>query len=246
MCEMFAYGGEKTKLNSYLNEFFSHSEENPHGWGLAIGYNVEKEPIKANDSAYLKYRLQENIEVSELIAHIREATVGSTNYSNTHPFIKVDKFNNKYVLTHNGTINEYNALDKYKNIQIGSTDSERISEMLIDKINEFEYNPSFEEKFSLIENLIYKITKNNRNKVNLFIYDGQHLYVHCNFKTTLHILEKDKGVFIATKPISDENWKQFPLNTLLAYKNGKCIKKGTNHNGIWIPTTEEEIAWSKY
>ncbi|HPX32955.1 MAG TPA: class II glutamine amidotransferase [Erysipelotrichaceae bacterium] len=246
MCEMFAYIGEKTKLNLYLNEFFSHSEKHPHGWGLAIGYNVEKEPVKANDSTYLKHRLQETIETGELIAHIRNASVGSVNYLNTHPFTKEDKFNNKYVLTHNGTINEYKILDEYKNIQVGSTDSERIAELLIDKINEFNYSPSFEEKFSVIENLVFKITENNRNKVNLFIYDGQYLYAHCNFDTTLHILEKDDGVFIATKPVSNENWKQFPLNTLVAFKNGKWIKKGTSHKGIWIPVTEEEIYWSKY
>lgn len=235
MCEMFAYSGEKIQLNSYLNEFYSHSEDHSDGWGLAIGYNVEKEPVKASDSIYLKHRLENVIEESELIAHIRSATVGSINYLNNHPFIKSDKFNNKYVLTHNGTVNEYEPLDKYKNIQKGSTDSERIAEMLIDEINKYDHNISFEEKFLVIENLISQITENNKNKVNLFIFDGQYLYVHCNFETTLHLLEKENGAYISTAPLSDENWKQFPINTLIAYKNGKCMKKGERHNGIWIP-----------
>ncbi len=234
MCEMFAYSGEKIQLNSYLDEFFSHSENQPHGWGLAIGYNIEKEPVKANDSAYLKHRLKNKIEESELIAHIRDATVGSLNYLNTHPFIKKDKFNNKYVLTHNGTITECKKLDSYKDVQIGATDSERIAEMLVDKINIFDHPLSFDEKFRVIEELVFEITENNKNKVNLFIYDGQYLYAHCNFETTLHLLEKDNGVYIATKPVSDENWKHFPLNTLVAYENGKCIKKGKRHNGIWL------------
>ncbi|MGI6607427.1 MAG: class II glutamine amidotransferase [Erysipelotrichaceae bacterium] len=238
MCEMFAYTGEKKQLNSYLKEFFSHSEQHTHGWGLAVDFNVEKEPVKANDSVYLKHRLENVFEESEFIAHIRSATVGSINYLNNHPFVKTDRFNNKYVLTHNGTINNYKPLDEYKNIQKGSTDSERIAEMLVDKINQFEHDPSFEEKFTLIDALIIKITANN-NKLNLFIYDGQYLYVHCNYKTTLYILEKEDGTYIATRPVSKEKWKQFPLNTLVAYKNGKCIKKGKKHNGLWIPESEE-------
>ncbi|MDI9539924.1 MAG: class II glutamine amidotransferase [Bacillota bacterium] len=241
MCEMFAYSGEKKQLNSYLNNFFCHSEQHPHGWGMAIGYNVEKEPLKANDSAYLKSRLENAVEESELIAHIRDATVGSINYLNTHPFIKVDKFNNRYVLTHNGTIKKCKKLDQYKSIQTGTTDSERIAEMLIDKINKLDYHPSFEEKFCIIEDLIFEITENNENKLNLFIYDGQYLYVHCNSKTSLHLLKKDNGVYIATKPVSEEDWTEFPLNSLIAYKNGKCIKKGTRHNNLWIPEIEVKV-----
>ncbi len=237
MCEMFAYSGKEKQLNSYLNEFFSHSEENPHGWGLTIGYNIEKEPIKASDSTYLKHRLKENIITNELIAHIRDATIGNLNYLNTHPFIKTDKFNNQYILTHNGTINDYKLLDTYKDVQLGSTDSERILEMLIDEINKLDYSPSFEEKFLIIENLIYQITENNKNKVNLFIYDGKHLFAHCNYETTLYFLEKNDGVLIATKPLSKENWHHFPLNQLIAYKNGQCIKEGKTHNGIWLPET---------
>ncbi|HQB32674.1 MAG TPA: class II glutamine amidotransferase [Erysipelotrichaceae bacterium] len=240
MCEMFAYSGEKRQLNSYLNEFFSHSEEHTHGWGLALGYNVEKEPVKANDSTYLKHRLDNIIEASELIAHIRSTTVGSIKYLNNHPFVKTDKFNNKYVLTHNGTVNDYKPLDKYRKIQKGSTDSERIAEMLVDKINAFDSSPSFEEKFSVLEGMIFEITENNKNKVNIFVYDGQYLYVHCNFETTLYYLKKDNGIIIATKPVSDEEWKHFPLNTLIAFKDGKCVKRGQPHNGIWI--AEDDIS----
>ena len=37
MCEIFGFSSSKEEeLNDYLKEFYSHCEEHPHGWGLAI------------------------------------------------------------------------------------------------------------------------------------------------------------------------------------------------------------------
>jgi len=36
MCELFGISSkENCRINNYLKEFFSHSDDNPHGWGLA-------------------------------------------------------------------------------------------------------------------------------------------------------------------------------------------------------------------
>ena len=58
MCEIFGFSSSKEEeLNDYLREFYSHCEEHPHGWGLAIldpdRFSVIKEPLKARSSIML-------------------------------------------------------------------------------------------------------------------------------------------------------------------------------------------------
>ena len=58
MCELFGFSSSKEEeLNDYLKTFYSHCEEHPHGWGLAIldsdKYQIRKEPVKARSSVML-------------------------------------------------------------------------------------------------------------------------------------------------------------------------------------------------
>ena len=47
-----------SEINEYLEKFYSHSEEHPHGWGLANmqsnEFVIDKEPMKASCSEHLK------------------------------------------------------------------------------------------------------------------------------------------------------------------------------------------------
>ena len=59
MCEIFgSNAADNCQINDYLKEFFSHSGKHPHGWGLACmdgkQVQIEKEPIQAEKSYYLK------------------------------------------------------------------------------------------------------------------------------------------------------------------------------------------------
>ena len=61
MCELLGVSSqEKVPCNDLLQTFFSHSTNHPDGWGLAAFYGntavIEKEPVSAVDSAYLKTR----------------------------------------------------------------------------------------------------------------------------------------------------------------------------------------------
>ena len=62
MCELFGLcSAKKVNCNEILGTFFSHGETNPDGWGLAVfdgnSANIEREPISAAESVYLKHRL---------------------------------------------------------------------------------------------------------------------------------------------------------------------------------------------
>ena len=141
MCELFAISSDhEIRANEYLRSFFSHCDDNPHGWGMAMFYgsnavSLEKEPLRADESLYLKERLSQDINVSVMLAHIRRATIGHLGYSNTHPFVNRDNRGRCWTLAHNGTIFRSTLLRPYLFSQEGETDSERILCHIIDSVN---------------------------------------------------------------------------------------------------------------
>ena len=253
MCELFAVSALKPlKLNTYLSEFFSHSVDHPNGWGIALFtdnfVNIEKEPVIALESDYLKRRLSAPIISKNMMAHIRQATIGKDEYLNCHPFFREDNFGRKWTLMHNGTIFDGAILDEYKSIQEGKTDSERILCHLIRLVNqkqsELKRALSEEERFNLLDKMILQLAPSN--KLNIMIYDGEVMYCHYNMKGKLHIKADEMSVILSTEPLKGENisdgttddWKEVPFMQLLAFKNGKLLKQGTTHDFEYIDNPE--------
>lgn len=246
LCEILGISSrDDFYANDYLKAFYKRSKAHPHGWGLACvsrGFSlVEKESVQAIKSNYLRERLSQPINEKLLLAHIRYATIGNVDYQNSHPFTGKDNSGRTWTLIHNGTIFDYPALNAYVKIQRGETDSERIFLYLIDRINSAQNEKgsrlSFEERFKLLDEIICSMSKGN--KLNLILTDGKYLYAHTNNRDCLHYLEKDNCTLLATKPFTDENWKQAPETQLLAYHKGKLVKAGTNHEHIYIESEEE-------
>ena len=241
MCEVFGISSqEPEKINRELMELFSHSIGHPNGWGLAIldkdNYSVEKEPIKAVDSKYLKARLQEPIVVNTALAHIRLATVGNMEWKNCHPFVGSDKSGRQWTLVHNGTIFEMEEIHKYSKVQNGDTDSECILLYLLDlidkEIDDKGRGLTDEERFNVVDCLVIKAS--SQNKLNLLIYDGETLYAHTNYQNSLYRRTKDKCVYISTQPLTDDDWEVLPFTQLIAYQQGMLKFVGTNHGNEYI------------
>ena len=241
MCEVFGISSqEPKKINRELTELFSHSIDHPNGWGLALldrdNYSVEKEPVKAATSKYLKARLQEPIIVNTALAHIRLATVGNMEWKNCHPFVGSDKTGRQWTLVHNGTIFEMEEIHKYSKVQKGETDSECILFYLLDLINE-EIDTkgrdlTDEERFKVVDNLV--IMSSPQNKLNLLIYDGETLYAHTNYQNSLFRRNVDKCVYISTQPLTSDEWEVLPFTQLIAYQQGVLKFVGTNHGSEYI------------
>ena len=246
MCELLGISSaQKVDCNDLLNTFFSHASEHPDGWGLARFYgnsvSLEKEPVSALESVYLKNRLTDGIREDVLIAHIRKASVGNLSYRNSHPFARRDASGRLWTLAHNGTIFESPELAPYAQIQSGSTDSERILYDLVDRINA-SGTPgalSAAERFSVVEDVVHTITPNNM--VNLLIYDGELLYTHANRKDSLHLLRREESVVISSKPLTQADWEPAPLNTLLAFRHGKPAFTGKAHGNEYIKVEAGEV-----
>lgn len=250
MCEIFCFNSDKPKkINNCLECFYNHSEEHPHGWGLANmqsdEFVIDKEPVKATCSQYLKNILSNPVIGKNVFAHIRLATMGEIISPNCHPFTEFDDNNRSWLLIHNGTIFDYPKLDEYKDKEKGDTDSERILLYIIDKVNEYEKNKgglsTIKERFNLLNDIIVDLSKNN--KVNLMIYDGDLTYIHSNMRDSLYYLKNDEGFLVASTPLTDdEGWKPVELNKLFGLIDGNIIFESEEHQNEFILTEEHEKA----
>lgn len=246
MCELFGFSGPNgVSLNRELEVFYSHADEHPNGWGLAIldedQFSIEKEPVNARKSRYLKERLREPIHARTLLAHIRFATIGAEIWRNCHPFTGFDVSGRRWTLVHNGTIFDYPAMDRYANLQQGSTDSERILLYLLDQVREetrlLEHPLTAEERFHLLDRIVVSLSPGN--KLNLLVWDGELLYAHTNYADSLCRREDERGVCISTRPLSNETWTPVPFTTLIAYREGVQVFSGINHGQEYFVDEEK-------
>lgn len=236
MCELLGISAlEKIQVNDYLKEFAAHSVRHPHGWGLAVFYgnsvSLEKEPVPAYQSAYLRERLRHRLEVRSMIAHIRLATRGNMDFENCHPFVMRDNSDRTWTLAHNGTIFDCPVMERYIHTQEGGTDSERVLCHIIAQVNHRQDvlgRPlNAEERFALMDALVCRIAP--RNKLNLLVYDSELLYVHTNYADSLYSKRlRDSAVF-ATVPLDRGDWQPVEFTTLLAFKAGRQVFRGTTH-----------------
>ncbi len=245
MCELFGLTApHKLYINNYLEEFFRHSVAHPNGWGLATmddsSVMIEKEPVEALKSRYLKERLTVPIVSGALFAHIRYATIGNETYSNSHPFTQIDHNGRRWTLIHNGTIFDCPDLEGYSKVQLGNTDSERILLYIVDQINHLEAalgKPSTSaQRCRLLDQVVTKLSPNN--KLNLLLFDGEQMYIHTNYPHSLHMLRKDNGVIFSTQPLSGENWQAVPLTRLLVFQDGQLAYKGEDHHHVYVDNEE--------
>ena len=241
MCELFGVSSAKrVRVNDLLREFFSHSEKHPNGWGLATFHggaaSIEKEPIQASRSVYLKERLSHRMDVDTLLAHIRLATIGNMEYVNSHPFVKQDTSGRRWTLVHNGTIFDYPALSPYQYQQKGGTDSERVLLYLVDQIDQKQAAMgrvmNALERFEFLDPLIADMARGN--KLNLIIYDGESMYVHTNYANSLYVREDGETAMFCTVPLKLGRWMPVPFTSLCVYQKGKRVFQGQPHGHEYV------------
>lgn len=147
MCRLFGFRSAilskvHTSLLSAENSLVEQSRHHSDGWGIA--YYVADSPhlVKSVDSAvhsHLFQRLSGIVSSQTVLAHLRKATIGGLNITNTHPF----QFG-KWVFAHNGNTKNYevNKLRLRKMIPeelsrfiLGITDSELIFFLLLAQLD---------------------------------------------------------------------------------------------------------------
>ena len=234
MCELFGLcGSRRVDVHDYLREFFSHSEQHCHGWGMAVFYgdavSLEKEPLCANRSEYPRQRVRGGLMATNMIAHIRLASVGRLVYDNTHPFVRHDNRGGCWTLAHNGTIFAGTLTDSFAEHQTGQTDSERILLLIINRVNvlqdKLQRKLEADEKARLMDELIASLSMGN--KLNLFVWDGQRMYVHTNYADTLFSCSVNgESIVFSTHPLAAGVWQPVPMMQLFVYEEGRLVYQG--------------------
>ena len=252
MCELLGISAKQRRaFNAVLREFFSHAEQNPHGWGLARFTDaggvclpqplIDKEPCKATTSERLRGLLDAGIEERTLLAHIRYASLGHPESVNCHPFTASDSSGRVWTLIHNGTIFSSDALNAYIGVQTGTTDSERILLHLvacIDREQERIGRPlDANERFDVLASEIAALA--DGNKVNLLFYDGEVMYAHTNLKETLYYCQDGDALIFSTKPLSTGTWDPVPFTRLVAVQDGAIIRESPPHGHEYVYNAED-------
>ena len=234
MCELFGFSAsEPEDITNELREFFSHSVEHPHGFGLMCDGKLYREASRACDSKALSSFLDSLPPQRAMLAHIRFATVGSVKEENCHPFVGRDITGREWTLIHNGTIYSGSRLINGIYRQKGDTDSERLFIYMIDKLNKAQQDGELcmRERFELIDEIVVSLSP--RNKLNLIIYDGELMYVHKNMEQTLSLRKLGSGVMFSTRPLDDGQWEDVPLSQLVAYRDSERVFTGTSHGAVF-------------
>lgn len=236
MCELLGLSARRrVEMNDYLREFAAHSVRHPHGWGLAVFYgnsvSLEKEPVPACQSGYLRDRLRHRLAVRGMIGHIRLATRGNMDFENCHPFVQRDNSDRTWTLAHNGTIFNCPVMERYVHTQEGQTDSERVLCHLVAQIDARQRQLgralTADERFAVVDAVVCEVAPHN--KLNLLVYDSELLYVHTNYADSLYCKQLEDAMLFATTPLDRHGWHPVEFTTLLAYREGTLFRRGTNH-----------------
>ena len=239
MCELYAINSRRpVRANDHLRLFYQDSVQHPHGWGLSWREGdrifLHKEELRAIDSSYLSYLLEEPIRAARVVAHIRNATMGTLTYNNCHPFMREDLSGRRWVIAHNGTIIDTRLIDGYGALAAGDTDSEQVVIYLVDQIDEVVERKggplTFGERFVVLARAVEVLSAHN--KLNLVIDDGEYTYVHTNtVEPTLYVRTKGTTAFFCTRPLDDaDDWQELPHNRLIAYQDGRMARIGARHD----------------
>jgi glutamine amidotransferase len=229
--------------------FQQRGKNNPDGWGIAYYQNqkvlIKKEPINALSSDFLKSEKNlKNIRSKIVIGHVRKMSQGKLSYNNTHPFLK-ELNGGKYTFAHNGTIHLYKNFKLKYFFPCGETDSEYIFCYLLDCIQEKGIKNWNKNDFKWLEQKFRKI--NESGTLNCFMSNGEYLFCYHDtggYNSLYFVqrkppyreiklkdidwevdLKEEKnpnktGFIIATKPLTDENWREFKRGELIVFKNG--------------------------
>ena len=251
MCELLGIcARDAFRTNDLLDAFFEHSNEHKHGWGLAVfrkgGVSLEKEPVQAGESTYLKRRMSRPVTAANLFAHIRFATIGRIEYANCHPFVWDDDTGRTWTLIHNGTLFEAEPLAPFLDQQEGTTDSERLLMYIVSRVNGLladgryagagsKSELSAAARFLLLDEIIRQMSAGN--KLNMLLFDGEYMYVHTNCRNSLFTYYEPCKTIFATRPIRYDGWEPLPMNQLFVYRDGEPVFTGQRHNHEFI---EEE------
>lgn len=235
----FSHRGDKNRDGWGIAQY-------PDG-GKAV--QILKAPKMASSSELAKYVQQSSLVRSKtIISHVRYAT-SNVLYANTHPFTR-ELYGYDYSFAHNGSLSMYKTLDLVKYNPVGSTDSEWAFCYVLQRMLDADLGRMWDkDSFSELERIFQDI--NGLGKFNCIMATDEYLFCYRDrqgykgltmtrrtppYNQDVKLLDEDweinlidekrdaeKGVIVATSPITDEYWKPMKSNALTVYHLGKQV-----------------------
>jgi len=190
MCELLAMSSRRsTQLNFSLGTLATHSASGSttrDGWGVAFyqgnDASLFREPVAASDSPLVRFLQSQGPSTTLAISHIRHATRGAVDLSNTQPFMR-ELAGRAHVFAHNGNLVGIERaanleLDRYR--PVGTTDSEHAFCALLERLRVLWKSasppPALLERRSVVSAFAADLCK--LGPANFLYTDGDVLFAH--------------------------------------------------------------------
>jgi glutamine amidotransferase len=251
MCRLLGIvSSEPTEFRLVLREaprsLAALSREHRDGWGLAIWddgneWRLEKGTLCAHEDDEF-HRLAVGMRGEQLVAHVRQRTVGHTKLENTHPFRS-----GRWVFAHNGTIKDLpflrEGVSPARHAEIrGETDSELLFAWLLTRLDEAgvtDVEPGEATDRVVRDAVRVMRAKPDFGAFNFLLADGATTYAH-RFGRSLYLLERNPqdavrssrvsrsgvivetpwsqrrfAVLVASERLTDEPWEELAEGMLI-------------------------------
>jgi glutamine amidotransferase len=225
------------------------TDEHADGWGIAFyegpGCRVYLDTKPAAESPVATLVKSYPIHSTNVIAHIRKATVGSVALENTHPFVR-EMWGRYWTFAHNGTVGEVTSRTLAGRFRpVGRTDSEHAFCFLLERLQaRFPHDdPGIDAVRAEVAIIAAELAP--LGTFNFLLSEGRALFAHCATKlsyivrkapfATAHLVDEDYAVdfselttpddkvaVIATQPLTDnETWTTMTPGQFLTFVEGE-------------------------
>lgn len=228
------------------------------GWGISffegrgVRHFVDHQAALVSPVADLIRRYP--IKSTNVIAHIRKATVGEVRLENCHPFVR-ELWGRYWVFAHNGDLFDYHPDFDGTTLPVGGTDSERAFCWILQSLRaRFSQAPAHGALLDALGELVDDIAA--RGTFNFMLSDGNVLYAHCSTRLWYLVRQypfaaadladedvsvdfskvttpSDRVAVIVTEPLTgNESWTRLEPGQLLMFEDG-------------APRASRQLSWPK-
>jgi glutamine amidotransferase len=251
MCQLFGMNANvPTDVVFSFSGFACRASEHADGFGIAFfegrGVRCFVDAQAANVSPVADLIKTYPIRSTDVIAHIRKATVGQVALENCHPFTR-ELWGRYWVFAHNGDLKDYHPRLHSHFHPVGGTDSERAFCWLMQELAKSHASlPSPDELTRTLRELVPQVAR--FGTFNFLLSNGEALWAHATTKLQYLVRQHpfsharlqdadmtldfaqltqtgDRVALIATEPLTtNEHWTPFRNGELKLFVDGQVVE----------------------
>lgn len=250
MCELLGMNcNTPTDVMFSFSGFAHRAQEHADGFGIAFfedrGVRCFVDDQAANRSPIADMVKHYPIRSTNVVAHIRKATVGRVALENSHPFMR-ELWGRYWVFAHNGDLKNYHPPLHAAFRPVGDTDSERAFCWLLQEMAKNHARvPTPLELTDTLSELVPQVARHGT--FNFVLSNGQALWAHCSTKLQYIVRQypfaqarlqdeditvdfaqltqpQDRVALIATEPLTcNETWHRMQPGELKVFVDGQPL-----------------------